>query len=147
MARVLRAIWAVLNWLFLILIPVQFYLAGHGAMEGAHSADHPKSVMTTAWDPHVAVGTIMLLVSLLIMLVAFGSQLDRRLLGMSIGLFVAMIVQFLLPLLNDSASTRWLAALHAVNALVVTGLAMGLAIRSRGFLPMSGQLAESSEAP
>lgn len=143
MTRVLRSIWAVLIWLFLIMIPIQFYLAGHGAMEGAHSADHPKSVMTTAWDPHANFGTIMGLVALLILLVALGSGLDRRLLGMSVGLFVAMVIQFFLPFFNESVSTRWVAALHAVNALVVTGLAMGLAIRARTYLPLQGGSGEA----
>ena len=59
-----------------------------------------------------------------------------------------MVIQFLLPNLNDSASTRWIAALHGVNALVVTGLAIMLAMRSRPYLPIvgSGEAAPESVA-
>jgi hypothetical protein len=146
--RILRGIWAALIWIFLLMIPIQFYLAGHGAMEGAHAADKGIAVMKTAWDPHAGFGTLMLLVSLVIVLVALAARPGSRLLGMTAGLFVFMVIQFLLPNLNDSASTRWIAALHGVNALVVTGLAIMLAMRSRPYLPFvrSGEAAPESVA-
>ena len=50
------------------MIPIQFYLAGHGAMEGADAADKGIIPMKSGWDPHVAFGTLMLLVALLILL-------------------------------------------------------------------------------
>lgn len=136
MVNTLRSIWATLIVLFVAAIPVEFYLAGHGAMEGAHAADKSVAVMKTAWDPHISFGTLMLLVSLLILLLALAAQLPRPVLGITAGLFVSMVVQFLLPLLNDSASTRWIAALHAVNALLVTGLAFMLLVRARPYLPI-----------
>ncbi|MGI8825244.1 MAG: DUF6220 domain-containing protein [Chloroflexota bacterium] len=136
MTNALRSIWATLIVLFVVAIPVQFYLAGHGAMEGAHAADKSIAVMKTAWDPHSAIGTLMLLVSILILLVALSARLPRPVLGITAGLFVSMVVQFVLPLLNDSASTRWIAALHAVNALVVTGLTFMLMVRAWQYLPM-----------
>lgn len=135
MKRALQATWAILIWLFVIMIPIQFYLAGHGAMEGAHAADKSIPVMNTAWDPHVGFGSLMLLVSLLALVVVLAARLPAPFIGMTTGLFAAMVVQFILPLLNDSASTRWIAALHGVNALIVTGLAIGLAMRSRPYLP------------
>jgi hypothetical protein len=144
MTDVLRSIRAVLIWIFLILIPVQFYLAGHGAMEGAHAADKNVPVMSTAWDPHVAIGTIMSLIAVLILLVTFAARPGRRPLIFTGAFFVAMLIQFFLPFLNDSASTRWLAALHGVNALVVTGLAIGLAVRSRADLPVVGERLETA---
>jgi hypothetical protein len=72
MTRTFRSTWSVLISLFLIMIPIQFYLAGHGAMEGANVATHVgdkgihirRTIMSTAWDPHSAFGTLMLLVSL-----------------------------------------------------------------------------------
>jgi hypothetical protein len=146
MTRVFRPIWAVLIALFVVLIPIQFYLAGHGAMEGAHAADKNILPMTSAWDPHTALGTIMLLVSLLILLAALGASLERRLLGMSAGLFVFMVIQFLLPLLNDSAAGRAVAALHAVNALVVTGIAIGLLMRVRRIYMPVGRRVEAERS-
>ncbi|HEV3311546.1 MAG TPA: DUF6220 domain-containing protein [Chloroflexota bacterium] len=146
MTRVLRGIWTSLIWLFAIMIPIQFYLAGHGAMEGAHAADKAILPMKTAWDPHVAFGTLMLLVSLLVLLTALAARPPARLLGMSAGLFVLMIIQFVLPFFNDSASTRGIAALHAVNALLITGIIIGLIIRSRPYWPAFANGSEPGSA-
>ncbi len=145
MVNALRSIWAVLVVLFVVAIPVEFYLAGHGAMEGAHAADKSVTIMKTAWDPHTGLGTLMLLVSLLILLVALAARLPRPVLGITAGLFVSMVVQFVLPLLNDSASTRWIAALHAVTALIVTGLAFMLLARARPYLPIGRSTREGAE--
>jgi hypothetical protein len=141
--NVLRSIWASLIWIFIILIPVQFYLAGHGAMEGAHAADKASGtppifpVMTTAWDPHVALGTIMSLIVVLSLLVALAARLPRNLLWFNFWFFIVMLIQYILPLFNDSAGTRPIAALHVVNALIVTGMAIGLGIRARPYIPIA----------
>ncbi|HZU11605.1 MAG TPA: DUF6220 domain-containing protein [Chloroflexota bacterium] len=139
MTRALRAMWALLIWLFVLAIPVQFYLAGHGAMEGAHAADKSIKVMPMAWDPHAALGTLMGLLAILIVLVALAGRVPQPLLGLSALLLVFMVIQFFLPFFNDSAATRPVAALHAVNALVVTGLAIMLAVRSRQYLPWANR--------
>jgi hypothetical protein len=135
--RALGYVWAVLIWLFIIMIPIQFYLAGHGAMEGAHAGDNSIVGMKSAWDPHIAFGTLMVLVSLLTLLVALAARLPRRLLGHAAALFVFMVIQFLLPNWYDSASTRWIAALHGVNALIVTWLAYMLARGTPPYLPIA----------
>jgi len=145
MQRVFRSIWAVLVALFVVLIPIQFYLAGHGAMEGAYSANcaDPSNnckapLMTTAWDPHVLVGSLMALIAILILITALIGRPPRPLFQMSIALFVFMVIQYILPLWYESASTRWIAALHAVNALIVTGLAGSMLFRGRTYLPGVG---------
>jgi len=154
MQRVFGSIWAVLIALFVVAIPIQFYLAGHGAMEGAYSAycaDKTNKcttpLMITAWDPHVIVGTLMLLVSLLILLTALAARPGRRILWMSVALFVFMVIQYILPFTFDSASTRWIAALHAVNALIVTGLAGTLLYRAWTYLPGTGRSQPTTPAP
>src|SRR5437588_5052236 len=109
-------------------------------MEGAHVADNvDKKIvpMATAWDPHVLLGTLLALIAILILLTSFGAGLPRELRIMTGGFFVAMLVQYILPFLNDSAGGRVIAAFHAVNALIVTGLAIGLAIRARPYLPVA----------
>jgi hypothetical protein len=151
MARVLRSIWASFIWLFIVLIPIQFYLAGHGAMEGAYSAGKAGdkhrvlTVMSGAWDPHRGLGDVMSLLAILILIVGLAAQLPRRLLGFTSVFFVFMLIQFILPQLLDSSSTRWIAALHGVNALIVTGMAIGLGIRARPYLPIARFRAESEE--
>jgi Family of unknown function (DUF6220) len=154
LTRALRSIWSVLLTLFLAMIPIQFYLAGHGAMEGSNVATHvgdkgihiSRTIMSTAWDPHAIFGTLMLLVSLLILLVAFGARLPRRLLGMTAGLFVLMVIQaIVLGAFNDSSSTRWIAAIHPVNALLIIGLAISLMVRGREYSPIARVRSMSGE--
>jgi hypothetical protein len=137
MTRALRAVWATLVYIFVALIPVQFYLAGHGAFEGAHGSDKKVVPMTTAWDPHLALGDLLVLISLIILLLAFAARLPRRLLFLPGALFVFMVIQFALAQANGSASARGFAALHAVNALVVTMLAVWMAFRARVYIPMA----------
>jgi Family of unknown function (DUF6220) len=133
MTRVLRFIWALLVWLFLLLIPVQFYLAGHGAFEYQSTS---ASARSDAWGAHTGLGDLMLLISLIALLVALAGRLPRRTLISSGLLFVFMVIQFLLALsFGDNTSTRWIAALHPVNGLIVTGLIIMLAMRARQYLP------------
>lgn len=134
MTRVFRSIWSVLAWLFLIGIPVQFYLAGHGAFSYHLTA---ASGRADAWNAHAAFGTLLALISLLVLLTAFAARLPGLLLRLSGALFFFMIVQLLLAGFGDSGSTRWIAALHPVNGLIVTGLGIMLAIRARAYLPVA----------
>src|SRR3954453_23296856 len=109
MTRVARSIWAVLIWLFLVLIPIQFYLAGRGAFE---LDEKLKSTREDAWAAHAAVGDIIGLVVLLALIAALGGRLPRNLLWHMGALFVLMVIQAFLPGLGDASSTRWIAALH-----------------------------------
>ncbi|GAC1639417.1 MAG: hypothetical protein NVS4B2_28850 [Chloroflexota bacterium] len=58
---------------------------------------------------------------------------------MSAGLFVFMIIQYILPLFSTSAGGRAVAVLYAVGAIAITGLAVELMIRARHFLPVAGR--------
>jgi hypothetical protein len=128
-----RSVWAVLVWLVLFILPVQFYLAGFGAF-GFH--DTTKTAREDAWGPHAIVGTLIGLLVLLILVSALSGRLPRPTLMLVGGLFVAMLVQMILPGFGDSSSTRFIAALHPANALLITGLTMALAIRARRYLPI-----------
>jgi uncharacterized membrane protein len=89
-------------------------------------------------------GTLMGLVVLLGLLAGLAARLPRRLLGLTGLLFVLMLIQMVLAGVGDSESMRWLAAAHPVNALLLTGVAIALAIRSRVYLP--GSLGRSDSA-
>jgi hypothetical protein len=134
MSNALRITWMLVVLIFLLLIPVQFYLAGHGAFEFHNST---ASGRDASWDPHRALGNLLLLISLLQLLLALAARLPRPLLFRAVGLFVLMIVQYVLAQLGDSVSTRWLAAFHAVNALAITGAAIGMVLEGRSYLPIA----------
>jgi hypothetical protein len=107
----------VLTWLarlFLVALVVQFLFAGAGAF----SAE--------SWDLHSVFGLVLVIASLVILIVAV---LARRSLVLASLLFGAMVLQMVLAQLDDTS--RWLASLHAVNALAVMGLAAGLAGHAR----------------
>lgn len=109
---------AALTWLarlFLIALVVQFFFAGAGSFRA-----------TTDWDLHIVLGYALLIASLVILVVAV---LARRSLVLAGLLFVAMVLQMVLAQLDDTS--RWLASLHAVNALAVIGIAAGLAGHAR----------------
>jgi hypothetical protein len=141
MTRIFRPTWAILTWLVVLMIPVQFYLAGQGAF-AFHEAT--ASSRDDAWAAHAAFGSLIGLVVILVLLTGLAARLPRRLLGMTGLLFVLMLVQVALAGFGDSASTRWLASVHPVNALLVTGVAVSLAIRGRAYLPraLGGKAAE-----
>jgi hypothetical protein len=132
MARIFRPVWAILTWLVILMIPVQFYLAGHGAFAFHDAA---ASAREDAWGAHALVGTLIGVAVLLALLAGFAARLPRRLLGLTGLLVVLMLVQMVLAGFGDSASTRWLAAVHPVNALILTGVAIMLVIRARAYLP------------
>lgn len=133
MISAVRSTWVTIIYLFIILIAIQFYLAGHGAFE-FHNAT--AAGRDAGWDPHRTLGDIMVLLSLLQLLLALAARLPRGLLIRAVGLFVLMVLQFVLAQLGDSVSTRFIAALHPLNALAITGLVIGLVIESRPFSPI-----------
>src|SRR5438874_4566751 len=103
--------------LFLVGIPVQFYLAGRGVF-GAGT-----------YDAHKSVGDAMHVVSLLVFVISlFGADMrNGRDLGMAFLFFVLMTIQAIIP----SFKHPEVGALHPVNALLLLGLAIHLLMRDR----------------
>jgi hypothetical protein len=130
--RVARSAWAILTWLVLAMLPVQFYFAGVGAFRYGDSPAHSRDYY---WMLHAVFGTFIGLAVILVLLAGLASRLPSRLTGMTVGLFVLMVIQFILPGLGDSSP--WIAALHPLNALLITGLTISMAIRARAYLPFA----------
>lgn len=125
-----RTVWSILVWLVLFLLPVQFYLAGYGAFSFSHGTTQTHD---SDWNAHIVFGSLIGLIVILVLISGLLSRLPRQLTGMTVGLFVLMLVQVILAGVGDSAPV--LAALHPVNALLITGLTMSLALRARPYLP------------
>lgn len=137
-----RSVWSVLVWLVLVMLPVQFFLAGYGAFAFKHGN---ATTHDNDWTPHAAFGSIIGLVIILVLISGLVGRLPRQLTGMTVGLFVLMIIQILLAGFGDSASL--VGALHPVNALLIVGLTMSLALRARAYLPFERFRSDSAEMP
>jgi DMSO/TMAO reductase YedYZ heme-binding membrane subunit len=106
--------------LFMVLVAVQFYLAGRGAF-GADT-----------YDAHETVGGIAHLVTLVILIatIAIPSTRNRQDIGMAAALFVLMTIH---AAIADRDHPQ-LGAFHPVTALLLTGLGFHLISRDRRVL-------------
>lgn len=114
------AAYRVLAALFVVGVVVQFFLAGVGAF----GALHEKA--GDAFGPHAANGSLLSVLSLLMLVVVAVARPGRGLARLSVWLVAAMVVQNLLASVGDNH--RWVGALHPVNGLVVTALAVRIAV-------------------
>jgi hypothetical protein len=87
-----------------ILLTVQFFLAGLGVLGG-------ESI-----EPHRTVGHVMEPVSLILLVLAVLARYRGALLGMSIALFVFIVLQ---SVWIDIDNPQWLRGIHVLMALVI----------------------------
>lgn len=110
---------------FLGLVAIQFFLAGLGTFR-KNPDSGKKIVESSTFDPHRIVGDVISLVAIVILVLAI---VTRRELRLSIGLFVAMIVQNVLAGLG--ADTAVFGALHALNGVLILAVAAIMLVRMR----------------
>ncbi len=128
-----RKVWSVLVWFTLVLLPIQFILAGYGAFSFKSGS---TTVRGNDWMAHDLNGTLIGLVIILILISGLLARLPSMLTRMTVGLFVLMVIQVLLAGAGDSVVV--LGALHPLNGVLITGLAVTLALRARTYLPFRG---------
>jgi hypothetical protein len=107
----------VLSQLFLLLVVVQFFLAGLGVFR-AKPHDNHKLFESSAFDPHRVVGDVTQLLALLILIAAFVAH-DR--VRLSALLFVLAVIQGILA--NAGGDAPVIGALHPVNGIVLAVIA------------------------
>jgi small-conductance mechanosensitive channel len=115
-----------------IAVVVQVGLAGYGAFHAVHAADHSsisKKTIENAFNPHVALGYIIVLVMLVLLLVALAGRLGKRNIKLSGAIFVLGIVQAILGIASES--TPAIGPLHTINALAIFATTGLLAHRTR----------------
>jgi len=111
----------VFRWLAAILflaVVVQVGLAGYGAFHAVHAAKHTaisQKTINNAFDPHIALGHIIVLVMLVLIVVALAGRLGKRSVGWAGGILLLGIAQAILGMASESVprsgrfthSTRW----------------------------------------
>jgi uncharacterized membrane protein YhaH (DUF805 family) len=102
---------------FLLLIFVQFYLAGRGVFGQSN------------YDAHKDLGDFLHLFSLIILIatIAIPATRNRVDIGMAAGLFVLVTIQAIIGDFKHPA----IAAFHPVNALLIIGLSFHILSRDR----------------
>jgi hypothetical protein len=102
-----------LAWLVLAGLVLEFYLAGAAIFGG------------TTYRPHRALGVVLALAILLLLVLALVARPGRRAVGLVALLVALTVVQVALPSLRTDLP--WVAALHAVNAVALLGVAAAVA--------------------
>jgi hypothetical protein len=110
-----------------LAVIVQVGFAGYGAFNAIDKANDAASVtkktIENGFDPHGALGTIVVALMLILVLISvFGGRIRARMVTI---LFVLGIVQMLLAW--GATGAAWVGFLHGVNALAIAGIAGSLA--------------------
>jgi heme A synthase len=113
---VARKIFAVLAWLFVLAVAIQFLLAGLGVLGGE------------SLEPHRQWGFVVLhLIPILMLIAAIAGRMGRAVISLTVVLFLLVFLQ---PLFADAElDPRWLRSLHVLNALFIFALGYHLAQR------------------
>ena len=111
-------VFAYLAALMLLGVIVQFFLAGLGVFS---IAGHKKLDDVSGLDPHRAVGSALALVALLMLIAALVARASRQA-WVSLALLVLiLVVQTALAAGGDTH--HWLGGLHALDGVIILGLA------------------------
>ncbi|HEY5987200.1 MAG TPA: DUF6220 domain-containing protein [Streptosporangiaceae bacterium] len=119
-------IYRILITLFAAAVVVEFFLAGLGifrAMPGEH-APVSHETFSGRFDPHAALGGVLIGGSLLLLIVILVAWAGPRLIGATFGLAVLTFVQMILGGAGEDAPVA--GAFHVINALLILGLSLFL---------------------
>jgi hypothetical protein len=115
----------IFRWLltiFIVGVAVQFFLAGLGVFKAQHGTDKGTvgdSQFASYFDPHRALGNVLLIVGVLVFLAALVAKVGAP----RIYLMLALPVLVALQSVFANTGPSWFRALHVLNAFVIAGLA------------------------
>jgi hypothetical protein len=128
--KVFRAIYRFWVSLMTIAVVVQIGFAGRGAFDAADKADKKtldEDSFSNSFDPHAALGTLIVIAGLVLLLFSLGARGGRRI-KFAAAVFVLLVAQLLLGWNGQSAP--WiLGFLHPINAFVILGFLGSIAYR------------------
>jgi hypothetical protein len=135
MNAIFRKAYSVVGALLMVLLVVQFFLAGAGVftiINGATDSGVTGKVIAQSlpfWMAHVLNGAAIGIAIILLIAFSFGARHPWRVTGLTSLLFVLMVLQSFLA----HTGPGYIAALHVVNGLVITGLTGALVGRTWAF--------------
>ena len=103
-----------LSWLIVVGLAAEVYLAG-APLFGA-----------TTFEAHRSLGDALGIAILVLLVLGLAARSGRRIIGLSILLVALTIIQVSLPSLRNALP--WVAALHALNAVALLGVAASVAL-------------------
>jgi hypothetical protein len=124
--RAARSLHGGLAHLFAGLIVVQFFLAGLGAFTTVHN----KKFSDSNFDAHGLLGTLLVVLALVMLVVTLVGRWSPWATKLTAALFGLMVVQLVLGVAG-AGSAPILGGLHAVNALILTGVTFLLVREAR----------------
>jgi hypothetical protein len=104
-----------LVWLFVLGVFVQFFLAGMGVLGGEDI------------EPHQAVGSLLTIISIILLILAFVSKQETPLKIMSGALVLLMVLQSIFA--QPDLDPIFLRTFHVFDALLIAGLVQHMAMR------------------
>src|SRR5689334_24112541 len=118
--------------LLFVAIVVQVGFAGYGAFNAIDKADDGKTVtkhtIENGFDPHGALGTIVVAIMLILVIVALAGRIRGLETRLAVVLLVLGLLQMLFAYLGTVSAP--LGFLHGINALAIYGAAAFLAHRA-----------------
>ena len=130
--KAFQAIYRVWVTILTAAVAVQIFLAGYGAFDNAHKLDADGSTIDSdsfkhSFDPHIALGYLIWLGSIVFLLISFGTR-NRTRIYRALGVFGLLTLQVLLALFGfDFPYVA--GGLHPLNAFVILGFLSSVTYR------------------
>ena len=129
----MREAFKYLTSLLFLAVVVQVGFAGYGAFNAIDKADKGRTVtkktIENGFDPHGAIGTVIVAIMLLLVLTALAGRLGPLYAKWTIGLLVLGVLQMLFAYLGTKSAPVG-GFLHGINALAIYAGAALLAHRA-----------------
>ncbi|HEX7254323.1 MAG TPA: DUF6220 domain-containing protein [Gaiellaceae bacterium] len=145
----LRTIYRWWAMILLVAIVVQIGFAGIGAFDAldkATAGSVDEDGFLDSFDLHAILGTLLVLGTLLLFLLALAARVGKQGVLYSLGIFVLVVVQMILGW-TGSELPEILGFLHPINALIILGAIASLAMREWRGDRMMGRPGEPTAPP
>jgi amino acid transporter len=122
----MRAVYRWWTAIVIVAVLVQIGFSGYGAFYVVNKADKAGETISHhgidhGWAPHSIFGSLVVLLGILLLPIAFAAKVDRERKRSSVLIAVLMILQFVLAILGG----QWapIGFLHPINAIAIAAVA------------------------